>query len=53
MKENNLTLWKPVVGYEDFYEVSDRGQVKNIADKKLQDIVDNTDFENFKITNPH
>ena len=26
-----MTEWRPVVGYEGLYEVSDRGQVRRVA----------------------
>lgn len=29
-----MEIWKPVVGYEEFYEVSDHGRIRNIKDRK-------------------
>jgi hypothetical protein len=34
MKETN-TLWKPVVGYEGLYEVSENGKVRNVKTQKI------------------
>lgn len=34
MKENN-TVWKPVVGYEGLYEVSQNGDVRNVKTQKV------------------
>ena len=30
VQEDNVETWKPVVGYEDTYEVSDLGRVRNV-----------------------
>lgn len=35
MKDTELVKWKPVVGYEDRYEVSSDGQVYSIKSKKM------------------
>ena len=34
MKDNN-TVWKPVVGYEGLYEVSENGEVRNVKTQKV------------------
>lgn len=33
--ENNSEIWKPVVGYEGLYEVSDMGNIRNIKRNKI------------------
>ena len=32
--ENVIEIWKPIVGYEDLYEVSNMGRVKSLNYKK-------------------
>lgn len=34
MKEN-IEIWRPVVGYEELYEISNQGRVKNLVTGKL------------------
>lgn len=36
--ENTLEIWKPVVGFEEFYEVSNLGRVKSII-KRSYDLI--------------
>ena len=31
----DIEIWKPVVGYEGFYEVSNLGRVKTLHDSRL------------------
>ena len=47
---NNNEIWKPVVGFEKFYEVSNLGQIRNMYGKILSTHLNNRGYEMIDFT---